>query len=82
MYEDAICSPIWTWDPGLKKHPASRTWCYMAMILVLGKLKQEDLEFEVGMGCIARLSQNKRKHLLILQDEGFGLILQDGVDSC
>lgn len=26
MYEDAICSPIWTWDPGLKKHPTSGTW--------------------------------------------------------
>jgi hypothetical protein len=35
-------------------------WWYVSIIPALRKQRQEDLEFEVSLGCIGRLSQNKQ----------------------
>lgn len=84
-YKDAIGSLGWTWDPGLKKSPASWTWWYMTITPALEKLKQEDMKFEVSMRYIDSVSKKKKdstkKHLFILQNEISDLILH-GVDSC
>ena len=60
-YKDTIGSLGWTWDPGLKKSPASWTWWYMTITPALGKLKQEDMKFEVSMRYIVRLCLKKKK---------------------
>jgi hypothetical protein len=37
----------------------SQAWWSTPIILALGRLRQEDLEFEVGLGCIVRLYLKK-----------------------